>query len=767
MIKKLLYILGILLIAPTLVGVAYAATPVSTVPTGGTGWGEFVIGTIPIGTGSSLPGSLRFATSTGFTFATSTATLRATYASTTAINAATICLDSDTCRTTWPSSTGSAFEVATTSDIAVPQLAYFTKTAGVTTLGSVATGTITYPTGLTGTAGRFVVGGNLTIGLDTGYVIPLQSTLDAKALGATTLTIAGTANQITSSAGAQDLSANRTWTLSLPNHVIFPSSYQAALGSTTNATSTNLTVTGNFIVEPLTSALVLTGTGGAFAEYAGTSCTNQFVRSLSALGAATCATVANTDLANSSVSYGGVTVALGASDATPAFDLTDATSLPIVAGTSGTLTIARGGTGTTTAPSGWLLYGGGAGVYQAVATSSLAVGTGLTSSGTLGSQVGGTASSISFAAINAGTAWANGTNASAVPTAIATSTWFGTGTGGQYLTWSNGVAKWTATSTYSCTSVTCSFANNTVTLSIADNGLALTKLAQVAANTILGNNTGATANVTALATTTGLFGAGTAGQVLMYTGTSNGWKAFSTTTFSGSAPITTSMAGNALTIACATCLTANQTITLSGVVTGTGATSITTAFGSQTAGVLGAVATANTSVLATSTIMGGTATFGVGKVGISSTTPAFTLSVNTAGSEFYIDSTGKVVARDTTNSWIGRLSPTRSFILGSGTTTTWTASTTGSAYSPYLVMPFAGTLRQMRCVTDAVGLGVNIQVNGSNATPSYVVGSTTVGTIVFSAGNTFSAGQKILANFGTTTTSTAKSINCTLEVTET
>src|SRR3989338_3934960 len=58
------------------------------------------------------------------------------------------------------------------------------------------------------------------------------------------LTVAGTANQITSSAGAQDLSSNRTWTLSLPNHVIFPSSFQASSASTTNATSTNMDITG-------------------------------------------------------------------------------------------------------------------------------------------------------------------------------------------------------------------------------------------------------------------------------------------------------------------------------------------------------------------------------------------------------------------------------------------------------------------------------------------------------------------------------------------
>tara|TARA_Y100000741_G_scaffold70956_1_gene51619 strand:+ start:82 stop:1239 length:1158 start_codon:yes stop_codon:yes gene_type:complete len=39
--------------------------------------------------------------------------------------------------------------------------------------------------------------------------------------------------------------------------------------------------------------------------------------------------IANAKLANSSVSYGGIELALGATDATPAFDLADATNLPI------------------------------------------------------------------------------------------------------------------------------------------------------------------------------------------------------------------------------------------------------------------------------------------------------------------------------------------------------------------------------------------------------------------------------------------------------
>lgn len=122
-----------------------------------------------------------------------------------------------------------------------------------------------------------------------------SSDIDSSIVPSTrTITVAGTADQITSSAGAQDLSANRTWTLSLPSHVIFPTSYQASIGTTTNATSTNLTVTNNLIVEPLTSALVITGAGGSLAEYAGTTCTNQFTRALSVLGVATCETVSLT-----------------------------------------------------------------------------------------------------------------------------------------------------------------------------------------------------------------------------------------------------------------------------------------------------------------------------------------------------------------------------------------------------------------------------------------------------------------------------------------
>lgn len=77
---------------------------------------------------------------------------------------------------------------------------------------------------------------------------------------------------------------------------LYASSTRADNATTTNATTTNLNISGQLDVDGLTSALVLTGSTGIAAEYAGTSCTNQFVRSLDAVGAATCATVGATDV---------------------------------------------------------------------------------------------------------------------------------------------------------------------------------------------------------------------------------------------------------------------------------------------------------------------------------------------------------------------------------------------------------------------------------------------------------------------------------------
>lgn len=73
----------------------------------------------------------------------------------------------------------------------------------------------------------------------------------------------------------------------------------AKFGQTATATISTagaVTIPSGLTVADLTSAIVLTGSGGLFAEYTGIDCTNQFVRDVSALGAGTCATVGASDV---------------------------------------------------------------------------------------------------------------------------------------------------------------------------------------------------------------------------------------------------------------------------------------------------------------------------------------------------------------------------------------------------------------------------------------------------------------------------------------
>jgi hypothetical protein len=63
-------------------------------------------------------------------------------------------------------------------------------------------------------------------------------------------------------------------------------------------------------VGTITGIVIGNGTS-PFTAYAGATCTNQFIRSLTLNGAATCNTVANTDLANSSITVGSTNIALG------------------------------------------------------------------------------------------------------------------------------------------------------------------------------------------------------------------------------------------------------------------------------------------------------------------------------------------------------------------------------------------------------------------------------------------------------------------------
>lgn len=93
--RKLISLVLVFLAAST---IQVYALSISTVPQGGTGWGNIQSSNILVGNGTT-----RLATSSDLVFSTSLRRFTATYASSTAFTSTTICLTGDTCRTTWPS----------------------------------------------------------------------------------------------------------------------------------------------------------------------------------------------------------------------------------------------------------------------------------------------------------------------------------------------------------------------------------------------------------------------------------------------------------------------------------------------------------------------------------------------------------------------------------------------------------------------------------------------------------------------------------------
>lgn len=647
-----------------------------------------------------------------------------------------------------------------------------------------------------------------------------------------------------------------------------------------NVTGNLSVLTGSTLtVTDITSALMLTGAGGVVAEYTGTSCTNQFVRSLSALGAATCATVGSADVAGLDISDDtnlAVTYPIILTGDTLSFPATSTLygtgtagqvlmwsgSAPVWAATStsgvGTVTsvdmsvptgLSISGNPVTTSGTLALTYTAGyAGVLTASTTNwntfydtpsnRITDGTGLTwSANTLNVDTSQNIATLSNLTGNGFVKTSGGTGALSVDTTTyesgltagdgltrtandfdcdtANGSTFGCLSAANWNTFNN---KWDLSSTTigvpyggtGATTLTGLLQGNgtspitgitgtigqfpyyngtntlaaTSTISIAtngaltiDNGLASDAWTTygatshewsvgydatdfsyaVASSTVLGTNNAFVIDKNLKVTVTTSLDVDTLTSALVLTGAGGDFAEYT------GASCTNQFVRSLSALGAATCATVANTdlanSTISGIALGANLADLTAT---------------NSTLTFSGTYNGGTArTIGLNLASANSWTAlqqfanASSTQFSAASETFYIDSAGKVAAKDTTNNWSGRISPTRSFVLGTGTTTTWTASTTGSAYSPYLVMPFTGTLRQVRCVADAAGLGVNVQVNGSDATPSYFVGSTTVGIISFTAGNTFAAGQKILANFGTTTTSTTKSQSCTFDVTET
>ena len=163
--------------------------------------------------------------------------------------------------------------------------------------------------------------------------------------------------------GLLDVSATTT-ALQTPGGIISSSSIGNLIAGVLTGTSTATFIqatTTSFAITSITSALSLAGADGSLSEYTGINCTSQFVRDVSAAGAGTCESVANTDLTNSTISG----VALGG-------------TLNALTATNGTLTFSASYTGAAAATVGLNLssvnsWTGGQSFLSATTTGTLAI----------------------------------------------------------------------------------------------------------------------------------------------------------------------------------------------------------------------------------------------------------------------------------------------------------------------------------------------------------------------------------------------------------
>ena len=265
-----------------------------------------------------------------------------------------------------------------TLDVATTTNSLFTGTAGQVLAylndGWTGVATTTFSSGLTYSAGNVTadLGTSIDISSETnlagdteivltGDALSIASTIardtelpvGANPTGTIGLTaVNGTALTFLRSDGAPVLSQSitPTWTgLHIFNTGGFISNASSSAGYFNSASST----IDVLAIPSLTSALMLTNANGLFAEYAGTSCTNQFVRSLSALGAATCATVGTADVSGLDISD----------------DTNLATTWPVILTGD---TLSWGGLSTSTTPTaGHLAYWSNASQLNSVATGTI------------------------------------------------------------------------------------------------------------------------------------------------------------------------------------------------------------------------------------------------------------------------------------------------------------------------------------------------------------------------------------------------------------
>lgn len=191
----------------------------------------------------------------------------------------------------------------------------------------------------------------------TGYQAALGFTA---ANSATTMTVAGTTNEVTSSAGAQDLSTNRTWTIGLPDDVVITTSLTApntglhlldsnashdliikpgsdittadkTLTITTGDADRTLTMTGDASITGTNTGDQTTVSGNAgtatalAADPSNCATATHFAVGVTAAGTAECEAISDDDVPDS------ITIAAATLAATvTVVDGTDATSFPAI-----------------------------------------------------------------------------------------------------------------------------------------------------------------------------------------------------------------------------------------------------------------------------------------------------------------------------------------------------------------------------------------------------------------------------------------------------
>jgi hypothetical protein len=149
--------------------------------------------------------------------------------------------------------------------------------------------------------------------------------------------------------------------------------------------------------------------------------------------------------------------------------------------------------------------------------------------------------------------------------------------------------------------------------------------------------------------------------------------------------------------------------------------------------------------------------------GVTTMENASTTQLSSGTNTFYVDSTGHITAKDTVSGYSGVVSPLRCVPFTLATTTAWTATTSG-AYIAKVVMPFAGTIRNVRPSTDVGTLWLDLYHTTTHL--SLVQASTTIGTYSFTANNTVTAGEILYASAGTPATAPTR-LDGTVCMTET